>query len=111
MHMEQESEEENQEQYPKIMEQTYSREGKKIQLKWLFLVCLFYKPFKKHFFLVVCKFSLQIKSFKPDSFSSWNLDYTPKEEDTPSLSEIKARFLQLMIDLNLGDRQADAISR
>jgi hypothetical protein len=31
--MEQESEEENQEQYPKIMEQTYSREGKKIQLK------------------------------------------------------------------------------
>ena len=68
MHMEQESEEENQEQYPKIMEQTYSREGKKIQLKWLFLVCLFYKPFKKHFFLVVCKFSLQIKSFKPDSF-------------------------------------------
>ena len=62
-------------------------------------------------FLVVCKFSLQIKSFKPDSFSSWNLDYTSKEEDTPSLSEIKARFLQLMIDLHLGDRQADAISR
>mgnify|MGYP006879288001 FL=1 len=31
--MEQESEEENEEQYPKMMEQTYSREGKKIQLK------------------------------------------------------------------------------
>ena len=29
MHMEQESEEEKEEQYPKMMEQTYAREGKK----------------------------------------------------------------------------------
>ena len=111
MHMEQESEEENQEQYPKIMEQTYSREGKKIQLKWLFLVCLFYKPFKKHFFWLFANFHSKLNHLNLILFSSWNLDYTPKEEDTPSLSEIKARFLQLMIDLNLGDRQADAISR
>ena len=44
-------------------------------------------------------------------FACDQTDFSPDEGTRPSLTQIEARFLRLMLDLNLGDRQADAISR